>query len=62
VKLDFYQHVLRAIADLMLAEVAVQPDYMAEIMTFFKTIISKYFVRDTECKELADIAASIFDW
>jgi hypothetical protein len=26
VKLDFYQHVLRAIADLMLAEVAVQPD------------------------------------
>jgi hypothetical protein len=35
---------------------------MAEIMTFFKTIISKYFVRDTECKELADIAASIFDW
>ena len=26
VKLDFYRHVLGAIADLMLAEVAVQPD------------------------------------
>ena len=35
---------------------------MAEIKSFFRVIIAKFFARDTQCKELADIAASIFEW
>mgnify|MGYP000002165153 CR=1 FL=1 len=35
---------------------------MGEILTFFKTILAKYFAKDTGCKELADIAGNIFDW
>jgi len=35
---------------------------MAEIKSFFRVVIARFFARDPQCKELADIAAGIFDW
>lgn len=34
---------------------------MAEIQTFFRTIISKFFARDTACRELCDVCARLFN-
>jgi hypothetical protein len=34
---------------------------MAEIQLFFKTVISKFFARDTACRELCDVCAALFD-
>ena len=31
-------------------------------MQFFMTIMNKYLIRDPMCKDLVDIASSIFDW
>ena len=35
---------------------------MNEILTFFRTIIAKFFARDTFCEKLSNIAGQIFDW
>ena len=62
-KLEFYKHVLAAVAAQTLDELSVQkPQYLAEMKQFFRIIIAKFLARDTECRELMDIAASIFDW
>ena len=33
---------------------------MNEVQLFFKVIISKYFARDTACRELCDVATRLF--
>jgi len=62
VKSSFYLNVFGPIAKAIMAEMSVQKiDYMFEIQAFIKTLLAKFFARDTYNRILCDVVSSFFD-